>query len=154
MVGVDVNEYLLREATALTRAEGCGGVIEIREGDATDLPFEDQSFDAVYSATVFEELDAAAGIAEVVRVTKPGGRIGVVVRSSDLPQYWHLDDLGLTRHGEDWNPGRHEALVSEADFEAMQRHNRTRGRTGKDLGPGGRIASRLVPELVGWPAAG
>jgi SAM-dependent methyltransferase len=91
VVGVDVNDYLLHEATEITRAEGYGSRIEIRKGDATALPFDDHSFDAAYSATVFEELDADAGIAELVRVTKPGGRIGVIVRSNDLPQYWHLD---------------------------------------------------------------
>lgn len=91
VVGVDLNHYLLREAASITHAEGYGSVIEIREGDATALPFEDESFDAAYSATVFEELDADAGIAELVRVTKPGGRIGVIVRSNDLPQFWRLD---------------------------------------------------------------
>jgi len=77
VVGVDLNHYLLREAASITHAEGYGSVIEIREGDATALPFE--------------ELDADAGIAELVRVTKPGGRIGVIVRSNDLPQFWRLD---------------------------------------------------------------
>jgi SAM-dependent methyltransferase len=91
MVGVDLNRYLLREAASITEAEGYGSVIEVREGDATALPFDDESFDAAYSATVFEEIDADAGIAELVRVTKPGGRIGVIVRSNDLPQFWRLD---------------------------------------------------------------
>ena len=91
IVGIDMNNYLLREAASITEAEGYASVIELREGDATSLPFEDESFDAAYSATVFEELDADAGIAELVRVTKPGGRIGVIVRSNDLPQFWRLD---------------------------------------------------------------
>jgi hypothetical protein len=32
-----------------------------------------------------EEVDASAMMAELVRVTRPGGRIGVIVRATDLP---------------------------------------------------------------------
>ncbi len=41
VVGVDLNPYLLREASSIAEAEGYGGVIDVREGDATALPFDD-----------------------------------------------------------------------------------------------------------------
>jgi SAM-dependent methyltransferase len=46
--------------------------------DATDLPFEDASFDVVLveSVTTFIE-DKAAAIGEYARVVKPGGRVGL-----------------------------------------------------------------------------
>jgi ubiquinone/menaquinone biosynthesis C-methylase UbiE len=40
----------------------------------------------VISTTVLEEVDADKALAELVRVTKPGGRIGVMVRALDLPR--------------------------------------------------------------------
>ena len=41
--------------------------------------------------------------------------------------------LGLTCYAGNWYPGLHEPLVSETDFEIMQRRTGTVGRTGKDL---------------------
>jgi demethylmenaquinone methyltransferase/2-methoxy-6-polyprenyl-1,4-benzoquinol methylase len=43
------------------------------------LPFADGSFDAVFSAYVFRNLDSVpATLAEIERVLRPGGRLGVV----------------------------------------------------------------------------
>ncbi len=86
---VDASPYLLREAAALAAEEGLA--IDFTPGNAEALPFPDSSFDCVFSVTVLEECDADKAIAEIVRVTKPGGRVGIVVRAIDLPQWWHLD---------------------------------------------------------------
>ena len=44
-------------------------------GSAEDLPFPDSSFDSVYSAFVWRNLnDAELGLQEVYRVLKPGGK--------------------------------------------------------------------------------
>ena len=49
------------------------------EGDAMQLPYEDNSFDLVTSAFGFRNLtNYAAGLAEIYRVLKPGGRIGIL----------------------------------------------------------------------------
>ena len=37
-------------------------------------------------ATVMEEVDADKMLSEMIRVTKPGGRIGVIVRAFDMPR--------------------------------------------------------------------
>ena len=43
------------------------------------LPFEDNSFDAVFSAYVFRNLDSVdVTLTEVERVLRPGGRLGIV----------------------------------------------------------------------------
>ena len=85
IVGMDVNRYLLREATALIQKEGLGDFITLREGNAEALPFPDASFDVVMSCTVMEEAHADAMLAELIRVAKPGGRVAVMVRAMDLP---------------------------------------------------------------------
>jgi SAM-dependent methyltransferase len=86
----DVNPFLLREAAQLAEAEGLGVRIEFIEGNAETLPFEDNSFDCAYSVTAFEECDAGRAIAEAMRVVCPGGRVGLVVRALDMPQWWNL----------------------------------------------------------------
>ena len=90
ITAADVNPFLLREAAQLAEAEGLGEVIRFIEGNAEALPFEDHSFDCAYSVTVFEECDADLAIAEAMRITRPGGRVGLVVRAVDMPQWWNL----------------------------------------------------------------
>jgi SAM-dependent methyltransferase len=91
ITAADVNPFLLREAAQLAEAEGLAGLIQFTKGNAEALPFEDEAFDCVYSVTVFEECDAGRAIAEAIRVLRPGGRIGLVVRALDMPQWWNLD---------------------------------------------------------------
>src|SRR5262245_34866725 len=85
IIGVDVNRYLLREATNLAAQEGLGDIIAFQEGDAEALPFPDNHVDVALSFTVLEEGNADHMLAELVRVTKPGGRIAVMVRALDIP---------------------------------------------------------------------
>jgi ubiquinone/menaquinone biosynthesis C-methylase UbiE len=90
ITGVDINPYLLKEARALARQEGLEGEIEFRDGNAESLPFSDNSFDVTVSVTVIEEADANRMLAEMVRVTKPGGWVAVVARAVDMPSLMHL----------------------------------------------------------------
>jgi SAM-dependent methyltransferase len=73
--------------TGLDAAESMIGVArerlpdaELRVGDAQDLPFEDDAFDAV---TAFNSLQYAAeptaAVAELARVARPGGRVAIGV---------------------------------------------------------------------------
>jgi SAM-dependent methyltransferase len=90
ITAADVNPFLLREAAQLAESEGLAGTIRFTKGNAEALPFEDNSYDCVYSVTVFEECDADRAIAEAMRVVRPGGRVGLVVRALDMPQWWNL----------------------------------------------------------------
>ena len=90
ITAADVNPFLLREAAQLAEADGLAGLIQFRQGNAEALPFEDNSYDCVYSVTVFEECDAGRAIAEAMRVVRPGGRVGLVVRALDMRQWWNL----------------------------------------------------------------
>ena len=85
ITAVDVNRYLLREAESLVRKEGLQDIITLREGNAEALPFGDNSFDVTLSVTVMEEGDADQMLSELVRVTKPGGRVAAIVRGEDCP---------------------------------------------------------------------
>ena len=87
ITAVDIHRTLLREAAALATKEGLAEHIEFRQGNAEVLPFGDNSFDVTMSATVMELLDAERMLREMVRVTRPGGRVGVVVRAIDMQSF-------------------------------------------------------------------
>jgi ubiquinone/menaquinone biosynthesis C-methylase UbiE len=89
-VGVDINPFLLREAIALVRQEGLEHVIAFQEGNAEALPFPDGSFDVAMSSTVIQRVDADRMVAEMVRVTKPGGRVAIVGHAHDMPRWVNL----------------------------------------------------------------
>jgi len=75
-VGLDYVPALLERGRERAAAEGYE--IEFVEGDAQELPFEDESFDVVISTfgAMFAP-DQERTAQELLRVTKPGGRIGM-----------------------------------------------------------------------------
>jgi demethylmenaquinone methyltransferase/2-methoxy-6-polyprenyl-1,4-benzoquinol methylase len=84
VVGIDFTEGMLRRARR--------GIRPTR-ADALRLPFTDEQFDAVVSAFVVRNLaDVASGIAEQVRVLRPGGRLAVL-ETTPAPQQWLLRPL-------------------------------------------------------------
>lgn len=87
LIGRDMSLYLLGEARALARREGLLELIDFGEGRGEALPLADGAVDVALSSTVFEEGDADRMLSEIVRVTRPGGRIGIAVRAVDMP-FW------------------------------------------------------------------
>jgi ubiquinone/menaquinone biosynthesis C-methylase UbiE len=61
---------------------GVADRVEVRQADARDLPFDDQSFDVVMSSLVVHNIKSRQqrqrAIQEMVRVLRPGGRLAVL----------------------------------------------------------------------------
>lgn len=77
VIGVDRSPYLSATATRLAREEGLGNV-EFRSGDSHSLGLAAASFDAVVAHTLLSHVeDQLAVLKEIVRVVRPGGRIGI-----------------------------------------------------------------------------
>ena len=71
-----------------------GAEADVKEGDALALPFADGEFDRVVAAEILEHIpDDLAAIAELVRVTRPGGTVALTVPRW-LPEAinWKLSD--------------------------------------------------------------
>lgn len=75
VVGLDPSETMIAEA----RRRGEERPVEFRQGDIYHLPFNDNSFNATRADRVFQHLtDPVAGLAEMRRVTGPGGSVSVL----------------------------------------------------------------------------
>lgn len=78
VAGVDISQRMVERARETARREGVVDDAEFWVADAQDLPFDDDTFDAVIteSAAAFPE-DKQRAIGELVRVAKPGGYVGL-----------------------------------------------------------------------------
>ena len=76
--GVDLTEHAIRLVGRRLANEGL--TAQLRQADAERLPFEDASFDRVYSWGVLHHTpDTPRAVREAMRVLKPGGRICVML---------------------------------------------------------------------------
>ena len=97
VTGIDPSGALLKITRELADKAGLGTLIELKEGDCRALPFADASFDAVLAATALSHVAGPEiALAEMVRVTRPGGRVGVFDVDGDLTLFSH-PDRELTR---------------------------------------------------------
>ena len=76
ITAVDSSDAMLAEARR--RSEGSGLPVRFEQGDALRLEFADESFDGCRCDRTFMHLeDPRRALAEMVRVTRPGGRVVV-----------------------------------------------------------------------------
>jgi sarcosine/dimethylglycine N-methyltransferase len=119
VTAVDLTPEYCAVATWLNDAVGLGEKIEVRTADATELPFEDASFDVVLSQHVqMNVADKRRLYAEARRVLVPGGRLAIwdVVAGSAgslrLPVPWATSP----EQSHLVTPERLAELLREADF--------------------------------------
>jgi demethylmenaquinone methyltransferase/2-methoxy-6-polyprenyl-1,4-benzoquinol methylase len=91
VTGLDILPELLAYGARLVEKAGLSGRITFREGDVSRLPFENDSFDWLWSADCigYPAGDLTGILAELKRVVKPGGRIILLGWTSQqfLPGY-------------------------------------------------------------------
>ncbi len=96
-VGLDASPALLKVARELADEAGLGETIGFKDGDCRALPFPEAAFDAVMAATTLSHVpDPGRALAEMARVTRPGGRVGVFDLDGDMTLFTH-PDRELTR---------------------------------------------------------
>jgi cyclopropane fatty-acyl-phospholipid synthase-like methyltransferase len=76
VLGIDVSPDMVEAARQRVREEGLEHLVDFRQADAHDLPFEDESFDVVLIECVTTLLDRDRAFREFRRVLKKGGYLG------------------------------------------------------------------------------
>ena len=79
VIGVDISEGMLEKGRQKIKRKGLGDVIQLKYGDSENLPFEDDSFDAIivgFGVRNFENLEL--GLNEMRRVLKKNGQVAIL----------------------------------------------------------------------------
>lgn len=101
VTGLDAVPAMLEQARKLQAEKGLANV-EFRQGQSTELPFADESFDRVVTRFSFHHyLDPGAALAEMKRVAKPDGVVlvaDVTPRREAQEQFNHWEILRDPSH--------------------------------------------------------
>lgn len=92
ITGVDISAGMLEIAKQKIAKRNLGHRFEVKLGDSEKLPFADNAFDAVtvaYGVRNFENLEA--GLSDIFRVLKPGGK--AVVLEFSKPKHFPIKQL-------------------------------------------------------------
>jgi ubiquinone/menaquinone biosynthesis C-methylase UbiE len=104
VAGIDPSEEMVGQATARNAKAIESGRFDLQRGSVERLPFEDNTFDRVLAVNSMQVWpDAMAGLREIRRVMKAGGRIA----------------LGFTRHSGQPKSGLTDLLMA-AEFADAQ----------------------------------
>jgi demethylmenaquinone methyltransferase / 2-methoxy-6-polyprenyl-1,4-benzoquinol methylase len=79
ITGVDISTEMLDIGRSKIHRQGMEGLIELMEGDSENLPFQDNTFDAItvaFGVRNFENLEK--GLREMQRVLRHGGKLVVL----------------------------------------------------------------------------
>lgn len=96
VTAVDISETFVR--IAREQAERGGVAVDVRPGNASDLPFGDASFDFTVRCAAFKNFsDPAGAVAEMHRVLRPGGRALIMDLRPDVTRDAVATDVARMR---------------------------------------------------------
>jgi len=104
VTGLDISTDMLDYGRGLVKKTSLSERISFKEGDITALPFNNSTFDWVWSVDCAGLVppEPLSSLRELVRVVKPGGIVAIAIWSSEklLPGYPRLEArLGATSSG-------------------------------------------------------
>ncbi len=141
-VGIDLSPEMLK----LARAKG----LNVTEGTATDLPFDDGSFDLCYSFKVLSHVpELATAISEMARVTREGGHVFIELYNRHSLRYL----ARLVRGGATIARGVGENQVFYRFYSVPEMVRHLPDCLVLEKKHGVRIFT-LLPSMMGWPLIG
>jgi len=104
VTGLDISAEMLDYGKAIVKKAGLSERISFQEGDVAKLPFDNNTFDWVWSVDCvgYAPWEPLPLLKELARVVKPGGTVAIAAWSSEklLPGYPRLEALlGATAAG-------------------------------------------------------
>jgi ubiquinone/menaquinone biosynthesis C-methylase UbiE len=83
ITGLDISETFVDIASQ--NAAAAGVAIELRRGDAAHMPFENDTFDAIFCRAAFKNFsEPVPALREMYRVLKPGGKATIIDLRKDV----------------------------------------------------------------------
>jgi len=131
VVGVDLEPTMIERAIAIA-GERHAEKVRFQVAEILELPFPDNSFDAVFSSAMLEHLaDPVQALREIFRVLKPEGLIGVastdwvepLISPADdaVTGFFELIERGFNHNGGSLNRGRHlRVMLEQAGFKITE----------------------------------
>jgi arsenite methyltransferase len=160
VVGVDLGSRAIEQGAEAARAAGLQSRVNLVLGDAEELPFPDDGFDAAFSeCSLCTFPDKRRAIAEMARVVRPGGTIAIADVTADLdalPEQLRsaaarvacvadarsADDYVSLLRAAGWDPVAIEA--HDDDLRAMAERVEARLRVARMLAPPGEQRDRVA----------
>ncbi len=97
-MGFDHKENLLKKSSTL------GLYRELKMGDANHrLPFDDESFNSLFSNIVYWLDDPRSVISEIARVLRPGGKACLMLPNQTLPEFSFYNQLHIKTGDPRWS---------------------------------------------------
>jgi SAM-dependent methyltransferase len=111
--------------------------VPVLDGNAEAIPLADQSVDSVLVAQAFHWFDASLALAEIARVLKPGGGLGLIWNDDDTTVPWvalysdrkhrsHPDDINIQEVARP--AAEHPQFVNFTDFDCSWTQATSRAR--------------------------
>jgi len=95
VTGLDLSPEVLKRGRGIVKEAGLSERISFKEGDVADLPFDNETFDWVWSVDCvgYGPWEPLPLLKELARVVKPGGFVAIAAWSSEdlLPGYPRLE---------------------------------------------------------------
>jgi len=143
VTGIDLSHEFIDTAQKLSVLTGFNGTTKFVQGNACNLPFEDNSFDVVWTQHVqMNVLNKATFYAEIYRVLKPNGTFLYydILKGNDVPIDYPMpwannSDISFLAKSEEI-----ESLLWELNFEKVRFTNQTK--------PGIEFFEKLVQNIA------
>ena len=129
VIGLDPSPLMLSVAEDIAANEGVADQTEFRVGDARELPFDEATFDVLLAITALSHTtDAEQAIPGMVRVLRPGGRIGIldldttswIISHPDRELTVRIGATAATIATDGWLARRLPGLLESAGIEAIR----------------------------------